>query len=166
VRRVDALPKPTVAVVHACIGGGVAPVAATWSRARNAFFSLPEVARLRAGAAHSFFLRAIDPRGLRRYLLSRALQRRGGDVTGLVHELCEVAADRLGVADDELLLAGPNAVAQAKRLFLRFARAAVARASAELQGEFEQGFTSPEAADGRASFAKRKPRWVAPKQDR
>jgi methylglutaconyl-CoA hydratase len=167
----DALPKPTVALVHgACIGGGVALLSCcdVVLAARSAFFSLPEV-RLgfAPGPLIPFFLRAIDPRNLRRYLLSG--ERFGAEEamrSGLVHELCDTEAADAALARliGELLLAGPNAVAQAKRLFLRFAPTPPSQELlAELQREFEQGFNSPEAAEGRASFReKRKPRWVAP----
>jgi methylglutaconyl-CoA hydratase len=167
----DALPKPTIALVHgACIGGGVALISCcdVVLGARGAFFSLPEV-RLgfAPGPLIPFFLRAIEPRSLRRYLLSgERFSAEEAMRSGLVHELCELdAADAaLERLIDELLLAGPNALAQAKRLFLRFAPAPPSlELLAELQREFEQGFNSPEAAEGRASFReKRKPRWFAP----
>jgi methylglutaconyl-CoA hydratase len=170
----DALPKPTVALVHgACIGGGVALLSCcdVVLAARTAFFSLPEV-RLgfAPGPLIPLFLRAIDPRSLRRYLLSG--ERFGTEAAmrmGLVHELCDADAADAALARliGELLLAGPNALAQAKRLFLRFATAPPApELLAELQREFEQGFNAPEAAEGRRSFReKRKPRWAAPEQD-
>src|SRR5262249_37960848 len=70
----DTVPKPVVAFVHgACIGGAVAMISCcdVVIAAQNAFFSLPEV---RLGFAPRplipFFLRAIDARSLRRYLLS------------------------------------------------------------------------------------------------
>jgi methylglutaconyl-CoA hydratase len=88
---------------------------------------------------------------------------------GLVHELYEADAADAALARlvDELLLAGPNAVAQAKRLLLRFAYPPPSpELLAGLQREFEQGFHSAEADEGRASFReKRKPRWFVPKQD-
>jgi methylglutaconyl-CoA hydratase len=172
----DALPKPTVALVHgACIGGGVALLSCcdVVLAARTAFFSLPEV-RLgfAPGPLIPLFLRAIDARSLRRYLLSG--ERFGAEEAmrmGLVHELCDADAADAALARliDELLLAGPNALAQAKRLFLRFAPAPAPPSPellAELQREFEQGFNAPEAAEGRASFReKRKPRWAMPQQD-
>jgi len=167
----DALPKPTVALVHgACIGGGVALLSCcdVVLAARDAFFALPEV-RLgfAPGPLIPLFLRAIDPRSLRRYLLSgERFSAEAAVRSGLVHELCE--ADGLDAAlarlIDELLLAGPNALAQAKRLFLHFAPSPPSpQLLAELQREFEQGFNSPEATEGRSSFReKRKPRWAAP----
>ena len=72
--ELDAVPKPTVALVHgACIGGGVALVSCcdVVLAAGTAFFALPEV-RLgfAPGPLIPFFLRAIEVRSLRRYLLS------------------------------------------------------------------------------------------------
>ena len=164
----DAAPKPTVALVHgACIGGGVALVSCcdVVIAARNAFFSLPEV-RLgfAPGPLIPFFLRAMEARSLRRYLLSgerfaaaEALR------IGLVHQLCDAEAGDAALAAlmDELLLAGPNAVAQAKALLRRLGQMSIPRELlAELQGEFDQHFHSVEATEGRASFReKRKPRW-------
>ncbi len=62
---------------------------------------------------------------------------------------------------DEALLAGPGAVAQAKRLLRDLAGTPVSPALlSELQDEFDVLFKSPEAAEGRASFRdKRRPSW-------
>jgi methylglutaconyl-CoA hydratase len=170
----DTLGKPTIAFVHgACIGGGVALISCCDMviASPDAFFSLPEV-RLgfAPGPLIPLFLRAIDPRSLRRYLLSgERFSAEAAMRMGLVHELCDADSADAALARliNELLLAGPNALAQAKRLFLRFAPAPQSpELLAELQREFEQGFNSPEAAEGRLSFReKRKPRWAAPEQD-
>jgi methylglutaconyl-CoA hydratase len=167
----DAVPKPTVALVHgACIGGGVALLSCcdVVLAARSAFFAVPEV-RLgfAPGPLISLFLRAIDARSLRRYLLSgERFTAEEAMRVGLVHELYDAEAADAALARlvDELLLAGPNAVAQAKRLLLRFAHPPPSpELLAELQREFEQGFRSPEADEGRAAFGeKRKPRWYPP----
>lgn len=169
--ELDAVPKPTVALVHgACIGGGVALVSCcdVVLAAGTAFFALPEV-RLgfAPGPLIPFFLRAIEARSLRRYLLSGERFAAGeAKRVGLVHELCDAEAAEAALARllDELLLAGPNAVAQAKGLLLRLAQTPPSRELLpELQREFEQCFRSPEAAEGRASFReKRKPRWFPP----
>jgi methylglutaconyl-CoA hydratase len=170
----DAVPKPTVALVHgACIGGGVALVSCcdVVLAAREAFFALPEV-RLgfAPGPLIPIFLRAIEARSLRRYLISG--ERFTADEAmrvGLVHQLhdSEAAEAALTRLVDELLLAGPNAAAQAKRVLLRFTQASPSpELLAELQREFEIGFRSPEAAEGRAAFReKRKPRWVRPENE-
>ena len=112
-------PKPTIALVHgACIGGGVALVSCCdiVIAARDAFFSLPEV-RLgfAPGPLIPFFLRAIEPRSLRRYLLSgERFAAEAAMRIGLVHELYDADGGDAALAAliDELLLAGPNAVAQ------------------------------------------------------
>lgn len=167
---IDTTPKPVVAVVHgACIGGGLAFAACcdVVIAARDAMFSLPEV-RLgfAPGPLVPFLLRAVAPRSLRRYLLSG--ERFGAEEAlriGLVHALCEPAeldttADRM---IDELLRAGPNAAASAKRTLRRLGNAATPELIAVLQAEFQVGFNSAEAQEGRASFReKRKPGW-APK---
>ena len=169
----DAVPKPTVALVHgACIGGGVALVSCcdVVIATRNAFFSLPEV-RLgfAPGPLIPFFLRAIDPRSLRRYLLSgERFAAEEAQRIGLAHRLCDAEGGDAALAAqiDELLLAGPNAAAQAKALLRRLGQAPIPSALlVELQGEFDQRLHSAEATEGRASFReKRKPSWFP--QDR
>ena len=164
----DTLAKPTIAFVHgACIGGGLALVSCCDMviASPDAFFSLPEV-RLgfAPGPLIPFFLRAIEPRSLRRYLLTG--ERFKADEAlriGLVHQVC--AADggdqALESLIDEALLAGPGAVAQAKRLLRELAGTPVSPTlTNELQHEFDVLFKSPEAAEGRASFRdKRRPSW-------
>jgi methylglutaconyl-CoA hydratase len=170
----DAIPKPTVALVHgACIGGGVALVSCcdVVLATSEAFFALPEV-RLgfAPGPLIPIFLRAIDARSLRRYLISgeRFIAEEAMRV-GLVHQLYDSGAADAALTrlTDELLLAGPNAAAQAKRLLLRFTQTPPSpELLAELQREFDVGFRSLEAAEGRAAFReKRKPRWVPPEHE-
>ena len=89
----DALPKPTLAMLHgASVGGGLA-VAACCDIALaedSAFFSIPEVRiGLVPGPLVPIFLRAMDYRAFRRYGLSgerfsaaEALR------LGLIHEVC------------------------------------------------------------------------------
>jgi methylglutaconyl-CoA hydratase len=167
---IDTAPKSVVALVHgACIGGGLAFAACcdVVIATHEATFSLPEV-RLgfAPGPLVPFLLRAIAPRSLRRYLLSG--ERFGAAEAqriGLVHELCEPAGAEATLArvTDELLRAGPNAAATAKRTLRRLDHAATKELVAELQAEFQAEFNSAEAQEGRASFReKRKPGW-APK---
>jgi methylglutaconyl-CoA hydratase len=167
----DSVPKPVIALVHgACIGGAVAMISCcdVVIAAQSSFFSLPEV-RLgfAPGPLIPFFLRAIDPRSMRRYLISgerftaeEALR------VGLAHQLCPPEAGDAVLAKllDEVLLAGPNAAAHAKGLLRRLTHVPISRELlAELQGEFDQRFHSPEAEEGRASFReKRKPNWFRP----
>ncbi len=164
----DALAKPVIALVQgACIGGGLALVCACDMviAAPEAFFSLPEV-RLgfAPGPLIPFFVRAIEPRVLRRYLLTG--ERFKADEAlrvGLVHQVCTAEdGDRaLAALIDEALLAAPGAIAQAKRLLRELAGTPVSASLLDnLQREFDVLFTSPEAAEGRASFRdKRKPSW-------
>jgi len=164
----DRLPKPTIALVHgACIGGGVALVCCcdVVIAADDAFFSMPEV-RLgfAPGPLIPIFLRAIDARHLRRYLLSG--ERFKADEAmrvGLVHALCPAEAKEQALARliDELLMAGPNAAAHAKALLRRLGGTPISQELlAELQADFDQRFRSDEANEGRASFReKRKPAW-------
>jgi methylglutaconyl-CoA hydratase len=171
----DTVPKPTIALVHgACIGGAVALISCcdVVIATHNAFFSLPEV-RLgfAPGPLIPFFLRATDPRSLRRYLLSG--ERFAAEEAlriGLVHQLCapDVADAALAAVIDEMLHAGPDAAAHAKQLLRRLTNVPISQELlAELQGEFDQRLESPEAIEGRASFReKRKPNWFPPAQDK
>ncbi len=165
----DTVAKPTIALVHgACIGGGAALVCCCDMVIADgsAFFSLPEV-RLgfAPGPLIPFFLGAIGARSLRRYLLSGERFKANEALRiGLVHQLCETGAGEQALAAlvEEALLAGPNAVARAKRLLRDLAHAPVsAELLAKLQADFEPGFHSPEADEGRASFReKRRPAWA------
>ena len=164
----DALPKPTLALVHgACIGGGLALAACCdiVIAETNAFFSLPEV-RLgfAPGPLMPFLLRALGYRSLRRYLLSG--QRFDGAEAlriGLVHQLAPAGALEQALTDqvEEVLKAGPNAAADAKKILQRLAGAPITPSQlAELQAAFEKSMGSSEAIEGRASFReKRKPTW-------
>ncbi len=113
-----------------------------------------------------FLLRAIHPRSLRRYLLSG--ERFGAEEAlriGLVHELCDPAGADAALAKmlDEMLRAAPGAAASAKRALRTLGQGATMELLRDLQVEFQEGFESAEAREGRASFReKRKPAW-APK---
>jgi methylglutaconyl-CoA hydratase len=131
----------------------------------DAFFSMPEV-RLgfAPGPLIPIFLRAIDARQLRRYLLSGERFRADEAMRiGLVHALCPAEAKEQALARliDELLMAGPNAAAHAKALLRRLDGTPISQELlAELQADFDQRFHSDEANEGRASFReKRKPAW-------
>jgi methylglutaconyl-CoA hydratase len=166
----DAVAKPTIALVHgACMGGGLAFAACcdVVIATRDAIFALPEV-RLgfAPGPLVPFLLRAMTPRSLRRYLVSG--ERFGAEEAlriGLVHALTDAAGAETALARliDELLRAGPNAAVGAKQALRRLGDAPTLALLAELQAEFQAGFDSAEAQEGRASFReKRKPSW-APK---
>jgi len=169
---IDALPKPTVAVVQgACIGGALALASCcdVMVACRDASFSIPEV-RLgfAPGPLIGFFARAMGYRALRRYLLSG--ERFSADEAhrlGVVHQLCDAAviddaADRL---IDDILLGAPGAAARSKQLLRQQTPPGLsADELRELQAAFDAMASSGEAAEGRAAFKeKRKPNWYRPR---
>jgi methylglutaconyl-CoA hydratase len=168
-RALDAFPRPTIALIQGgCIGGGLAFAACcdVAIAAREAFFALPEV---RLGFAPvpltPFLVRAMQPRALRRYLVSgERFDAEEALRTGLVHEVADapMLEQALDKAISAFLEAGPNAAAAAKRALRRQTHAAVTdELLAELQAEFRQGAESEEAKEGRAAFRdKRKPSWT------
>ena len=160
--------RPTMALVQgACIGGGLA-----WTTAcdvviasDDAFFSIPEV-RLGFNPASliPMFLGVMGARNTMRYVL-------GGDrfdaakahEMGLVHHLCapgELDAAAAPVID-ALLSGGPDAMVATKATIRELAGLMVdADLAARLDAMGEKSRTSIEAAEGRASFAeKRPPKW-------
>jgi methylglutaconyl-CoA hydratase len=164
----DALPKPTLAVVHgAAVGGGAAFAACCDAviAADNAFFSIPEV---RVGipplGVAPFLVRAIGHRNFRRYGLS------GERITaaealrlGLAHQVCAVDAldETLARIADEFLHGAPGAVSALKSAAAQYASPSL---SAVLAGQpahdQKHDPRTPEALEGIASFReKRKPRW-------
>lgn len=164
----DALPKPTVAVVQGgCIGGGLAIVACCdiVLADEGAFFSIPE-ARLgfAASALLPLFVRAIGYRQFRRYGLSgeriTAAEAKG---IGLVHQCCRTAMlqDALAGVLDALLHASPNSIKDFKAAAAQYAPPRLSDLPLEeLESKFHASRTSPEAIEGIASFReKRKPRW-------
>lgn len=164
----DALPKPTIAMLHgAAVGGGLA-FAACCDIAlaeESAFFSIPEVRiGLVPGPLVPIFLRAMDYRAFRRYGLSgerfsaaEALR------LGLVHQVCardDIEAALARCAED-LLLGAPSAIAALKSIAARLAAPPITDA---LLRELEAGaggmLQTPEAIEGVASFLeKREPSW-------
>jgi methylglutaconyl-CoA hydratase len=160
----DALPKPTIAVVHgAAIGGGAAFAACcdVVIAADTAFFSIPEV---RVGmppmGVMPFLIRAMGHRSFRRYGLSgerivvaEALR------LGLVHAVCEAWSldDTLARLADELLHGAPGAIRELKSAAAQFASPTL---DAILANRPAHDPNTPEAREGIASFReKRKPSW-------
>jgi len=164
----DALPKPTIAMLHgASVGGGLAFAACcdVALATEDAFFSIPEVRiGLVPGPLVPIFLRAMDYRAFRRYGLSgERLSAAEARRLGLVHGVA--AADaierELERLVEEFLLGAPGAIAALKAAS---ARLAGPRLTPELLRELEAGaqgmLETPEAIEGVASFLeKRKPRW-------
>ena len=163
----DNLSKPVVAIVQgACIGGGLALAACcdVVLATPDAFFAIPEV---RLGVAPGpltlFFMQAIPPRALRRYLISgerisveRALS------FGLVHEVA--ALDQMDPAfrrlTDAFLQGAPTAIADAKRILRQQTRSQTEQMLPEMEADFRRRSSSPDASEGLASFReKRLPRW-------
>jgi methylglutaconyl-CoA hydratase len=163
----DALPKPTLAVVHgAAIGGGAAFAACCDAviAADDAFFSIPEV---RVGmpplGVAPFLVRAIGHRHFRRYGLS------GERITaaealrlGLAHQICGADAinETVGRIADEFLLGAPDAIKTLKAAAAQYASPTL---SAILSNQPAHDPKTPEALEGIASFReKRKPSWYPP----
>ena len=164
----DALPKPTICLLHgAAVGGGLA-FAACCDIAlaeESAFFSIPEVRiGLVPGPLVPIFLQAMDYRAFRRYGISgerfsaaEALRH------GLVHHVCAAAEIETALARliEELVLGAPGAIAALKKVSARLAGPVINDA---LLRELEAGsagmLQTDEAREGIASFLeKRKPNW-------
>ena len=168
VRRLNAAPVPTVALVQGgCFGGGTGIIAAcdVVIAADNAMFSIAEV---RWGLTAAIIIPqlndAIGVRQVRRYALTG--ERFGAAEArriGLVHEV--VPAAELSAAGarivDHLLANGPEAIRQTKAHALAFAWGDVGEATfGDLVEAHAKKRQSAEAAEGLASFAqKRAARW-------
>jgi methylglutaconyl-CoA hydratase len=161
----DALPKPTVAVVQGgAIGGGVGLVACcdVAIAVDAAFFSIPEV---RVGMAPMgitpFMIRAIGHRAFRRYGLSgERISAAEALPLGLVHEVCaaEKLDETLTRIADELLLGAPHATAILKAAAARYASPNLDDILAQVPPPHDPH--SEEAKEGIAAFReKRKPSW-------
>jgi methylglutaconyl-CoA hydratase len=171
----DALPKPTLAVVHgAAVGGGAAFAACCDAviAADSAFFSIPEV---RVGmpplGVAPFLVRAIGHRNFRRYGLS------GERITalealrlGLAHQIC--AADALEETwtriADAFLQGAPGAIKALKSATAQYASPTLsailaAQAAQDAKQDSKHDPNTLEALEGIASFReKRKPSWYPP----
>jgi len=169
VRRLNAAPLPTMALVQGgCFGGGTGLVAAcdVVIAADNAMFSIAEVRWGLAGLIIVPQLKdAIGVRQLRRYALTG--ERFGADEArriGLVHEV--VALAELDAAGERIvghvLANGPQAIAQTKALALESAFGDLDEAAfARVVEGHAANRQSAEAAEGLASFAeKRAAKWV------
>jgi methylglutaconyl-CoA hydratase len=161
----DALPKPTVAVVNGGAVGGGAAFAACCDvviAGDGAFFSIPE---LRVGLAPlgvtPFLIRAMGHRSFRRYALSgERIPAAEAHRLGLAHELCEAAQldETLARIVDGLLHAAPGATRELKQAWDQYAEPSLASIIANKP--VHSSSHSPEASEGIASFReKRKPSW-------
>lgn len=163
----DNLSKPTVAIVQgACIGGGLALAACcdVALATPDAFFAIPEVRLgVASGPLTLFFMQAIPPRALRRYLISgERISAEQALSFGLVHEIA--APDQVDPAFrrliDALLQGAPTAIADAKRILREHSRSQTEQMLPEMEADFRRRSSSPDALEGLASFReKRPPRW-------
>jgi methylglutaconyl-CoA hydratase len=165
--NLDALPKPTLAVVHgAAVGGGAAFAACcdVVIAADSAFFSIPEV---RVGmpplGVAPFLVRAIGHRNFRRYGLSgERIAAAEALRLGLAHEICAADAldETLARIADALLQGAPGAISALKNAAAQYASPTL---SAILAVQPAHDPKTPEALEGIASFReKRKPSWYPP----
>ena len=167
-RELDAIPKPTVALVHGgCFGGGIGLVASCdiVIASEDARFAITEI---RWGLVPDIIVpqlnAAIGARQVRRFALSgERFDAPTAKAIGLVHEICPEGGLDAAAAPviDALLLGAPQAIAQTKCT----ARAENGLAPHEDRLEaliraHAMKRCSSEAAEGLACFdEKRKPRW-------
>lgn len=169
--RLEAFPKPTVALVQgACVGAALGVVACCdiVVAATDGLFSIPEV---RLGlpplGLAPLFLRALGAQAFRRYALTgerfdsaEALR------LGLVHQVCapEALAAHAAKLADELLQAAPGAIAELKRTARGLSSPGIAEEIVRLAREERQHLEGREAKEGIAAFReKRSPSWVPKK---
>jgi len=168
-RRLNILPKPTIAVVQgAAYGGGVGLVAAcdVAIAAESATFSLSEVKLgLIPAVISPYVIGAIGARAARRYFLTgERFTAAEAYRLGLVHEVVplDTLARRADMLIEALLEGGPRAQVEAKKLV---ADVAVRPVDSAIMDETARRIanirTSPEGREGVAAFLeKRKPNWV------
>ncbi|TSA12553.1 MAG: enoyl-CoA hydratase [Betaproteobacteria bacterium] len=168
VRRLDALPLPTVALVQGgCFGGGTGIVAACdiVVAGEDAMFAITETRwGLMAGIILPQLVQAIGLRALRRYALTgERFDAHEARRIGLAHQVC--AMDKLAEVGaqivDALLMNAPNATAATKTRSLQLAGAVVEDTLFnDLVREHAATRQLAEAVEGLASFKeKRKPSW-------
>jgi methylglutaconyl-CoA hydratase len=171
VQRLNLAPVPTIALVHgACFGGGTGLVAAcdVVIAADNATFSIAEV---RWGLTAAIIIPqlndAIGVRQMRRYALTgERFDAAEAQRIGLVHQVVDAAA--LEAAGESMvghvLENGPEAIAQTKALTLQRAFGDLDEAAfTDLIERHARKRQSPEAAEGLASFAEKRPAKWSPK---
>jgi len=171
IRRLNAAPVPTVALVQGgCFGGGTGLIAAcdVVIAADNATFSIAEV---RWGLTAAIIIPqlndAIGVRQVRRYALTG--ERFGADEAlriGLVHEVVpeEHMEARVAQVLDAIMLGAPGAIARTKRSMLGANDMLLDERNAELlahEGWMQR--QSPEGREGTTAFReKRAPSWYRP----
>src|SRR6202022_4778312 len=167
VQRLTRLPVPTVALVQGgCFGGGTGVISAcdVVIAADNAQFSIAEVRwGLTAAIIIPQLCDAIGVRRARRY--ARTGERFGAEEArriGLVHEVVPLAELESAVAKvvEQLLANGPEALAETKALAMEssFGGMSVDDDSyARLVKMHSARRQTPEASEGLASFAEKRP---------
>ena len=158
---------PTLALVHGgCFGGGVGMVAACDMAvaSEDAVFALTETRwGITPAPVMPALVAALGPRALGRYALTA--ERFGAAEAlrlGLVHATCAAGALDAAAAPliEGILMAAPEATAATKRLIGQCRGEAGPQLLAALAAEGAARRRLPEAAEGLASFAeKRPPRW-------
>lgn len=168
IRRLDASPVPTIALVHGgCFGGGTGMIAACdlVIATEDAQFSITETRwGLMAGIIVPQLNAAIGVRQVRRYALT--CERFGAAEArriGLVHEVCAAGdLDKTAATFiDMLLMNARDANAQTKAVARTYAGLDVGDVAYDgLVRQHAAKRRSPEATEGLASFRdKRKPSW-------
>jgi methylglutaconyl-CoA hydratase len=166
--RMHSYPKPIVARVHGpAFAGGMGLVAACdlVAAADEAEFALPESRiGLVPAMISPYLVRAMGAQQARRYILTgERLAAREAHRLGFVHE-CVSAAEldaAVGKFCERLVLAGPEALARAKKLLLRVEGAPITPQLAnETAAALAEARAGAEAREGIRSFLeKRKPSW-------
>lgn len=166
--RMHTYPKPLIARVHgAAFAGGMGLVAACdlVVAAEEAEFCLPEVRiGLVPAMISPYLVRAMGAPQARRYMLTgERLGAREAHRLGFVHE-CVAAAEldaRVEKLAAQLAQAGPQALARAKQLLAKVAKAPISpKLGAETAAVLAEVRAGAEAREGIRSFLeKRKPNW-------
>jgi methylglutaconyl-CoA hydratase len=166
--RLYGYPKPVVARVHGpAFAGGMGLVAACdlVVASEDAEFALPETRLGLVPAMISpYLVRAMGVAHARRYMLTgERLAAPEAKRIGFAHE-CVVATELDAVVDKmcgRLALAGPEALARAKKLLLRVEGAPITpQLAAETAAALAEARASAEAREGMSAFReKRKPSW-------
>jgi methylglutaconyl-CoA hydratase len=169
-RTLNALPRPTLALVNGpAYGGGVGLVACCdiAIAADNAKFSLSEVRLgLIPATISPYVVRKIGEGNARRYFLTgEVFEAADAEKLGLVHEV--VPVDELAGAADwffkRLREGGPQAQGAAKQLIARVAGARLDETLMEdTARRIAEQRATPEGKEGAEAFlAKRKPKWLS-----
>jgi len=167
--RLDACPKPTIALVHgACFGGGTGILAScdVVIASEETVFSIAEV---RWGLAPAVIVpqlaASIGIGNARRYALSaERFDAATAKTLGLIHEVCPTGGLDEAAAPiiDAFLMNGPEAIAATKAM-LRAAAVGTTTDGADMDALIDDSAArrqGPEAKEGLASFReKRNPAW-------